>query len=691
MQPIENRKDRFRTLVAERILTAAALCFLEMVWMLMVATPLQARVQRVEVIERSRIPGSNPPVERIRARVYFAVRPEAAANRGIVDLDKASRNAQGQVEFAADLLLLRPLQGSNGSLLLEIPNRGGTGLLGLIDGGTGAPSVASQMGDEWLFRQGVTFAALGWQWDVERAPGRLALDAPVATDEGKPIQGLLRDDFTPWRTESEISLGHVIVDRMGGTEYPVADPADARNQLTVRDSYHGKRQVIPRTQWSFAHTVNGKLVASDRYIHLEGGFQPGRIYELVYVVQNPVVAGLGFAAVRDFASWSKHNPGALAPVQRVYAAGISQCGRFLRDFVYEGFNADEQGRQALDGVLAHVAGAGRGSFNVRFAQPSRDAEPSSSIDWPTDVFPYTDLPERDPLTPAAPPRGLLDRARAAGVAPRIFFSNTSHEYWSRAESLTHTTADGRRDQPPGPEVRIYFYAGLQHFSGPFPPRRGVGPLSSQQWMSPLPIHWFWRAMVANMDNWVRSGAQPPPSRYPTLAAGTLVSRSQLHFPAIPGLHPPTTMAEGWKLDFGPRAAAGILDLQPPRITGEYPALVPQVDADGNDLGGIRLPELDSPLGTYTGWNLRSPAIGAATERLPFLGSFVPFQRTPAQARVAGDSRRSILSRYASREAYLAEYTRALDHLEQQGYVLASDHDAMLQQAGREWDWVMEQP
>ena len=652
---------------------------------------LQARVTRVEVTGRSVMAATTPATERIWAKVYFAVRPEAAANRGIVDLDKARRNAQGEVEFSADLLVIRPLAGGNGSMLLEIPNRGGTGLLGLVDGGAAVPTSAAEMGDAWLLRQGFTFASLGWQWDVERAPGKLALDAPVATDKGRPITGLLRDDFTPWRVETEMPLGHVIVGRMGGTEYAAAASADRRNVLTVRDSYHGKRTVIPRAQWSFAHTVDGKLVGSDRFVHLEGGFQPGRIYELVYVVQNPVVAGLGFAAVRDFAAWSKHDPAALAPAERVYAAGISQCGRFLRDFVYEGFNADEQGRMALDGELAHVAGAGRGSFNVRFAQPSRDGEPSSSIDWPTDIFPYTDRPERDPLTPGAAARGLLDRAREQGVAPKIFFSNTSHEYWGRAESLTHTTADGRRDFAPGPEVRIYFYAGLQHFSGPFPPRRGAGPLASQQWMSPLPIHWFWRAMVANMDGWVREGKLPPPSRYPSFAAGTLVRRGDLHFPAIPGLTLPTTMAEGWKLDFGPRAAEGILDRQPPRVLGEYPARVPQVDGDGNDLGGVRLPELDAPLATYTGWNLRAATIGAPGEKQPFLGSFVPLPRTDAEAAARQDPRRPILDRYANRAAYVAAYDRALDGLIAQRYVLATDRASMEKQAGAEWDWVMTQP
>ena len=203
----------------------------------------------------------------------------------------------------------------------------------------------------------------------------------------------------------------------------------------MRDSRDSPRTPIPRAEWQFAHNVNGKLTPSDRHIQLNGGFQPGKIYEYVYVVADPEVAGGGFAAIRDFASYAKHNPDAITPAVRVYGEGISQNGRFLRDFLYQGFNADEDGKIALDGVLAHVAGAGRGSFNYRFAQPSRDAQPTSSVFFPTDIPPFTDQPEKDPVTGAAD--GLLDRATAEKVVPKIFFSNTSYEYWGRAAAHSH--------------------------------------------------------------------------------------------------------------------------------------------------------------------------------------------------------------------------------------------------------------
>lgn len=650
-----------------------------------------ARVTRVEVLSRTPLTAQSgndsgiPGYEKIIARVYFAVNPANEHNKPIVDLEKAPRNAKGEVEFSADLYLLRPLAKNNGAMLLEIPNRGGNGMLSIVDGGKGDPASAVDFGDGWLLKQGFTYASLGWQWDVWSG---LKLYAPVAYDKGgKHITGLLRDDFTPFKAENEVPLGHIMGRRLGGTEYPVAAPDDTRDVLTVRDTPHGQRTVISRTQWSFAHTVDGKLTPSDRFLRLNTGFVPGRIYELVYVVQDPVVAGLGFAAVRDFTAWVKHAPDSLAPARYVYASGISQCGRFLRDFLYQGFNADESGKMALDGVLAHVGGGGRGDFNYRFAQPSRDAQPMAAIDWPTDIFPFTDLPETDPAEPQNGKLGLLDAATEEHVAPKIFLSHTSYEYWGRAASLIHTTADGNADAPIGPNVRIYFFSGLQHFSVPFPPQMEGGEWLSQNPPSPLPIRWFWRAMIANMDGWVREGQEPPPSRYPKIADGTLVPVDQLKFPAIPGIKPPADNAQGWDLDFGTNWRAGVLAEQPPKIVYDYRALVPQVDADGNDLGGIALPEITVPLATYTGWNLRSPAIGAPTQRISFLGSFSPFPLTGGEPTGALDPRVPISKRYASYDAYRVKFQQALDVLVQQRYILPEDAPQFLDRSKEEWDWI----
>jgi hypothetical protein len=565
-------------------------------------------------------------------------------------------------------------------MILEVPNRGHSAILRIVDGGDW--DAKDDAGDLWLFRNGFTFVSLGWQWDAAGADA-LKLYAPIAKDHGQTITGLLRGDLMPSKVMTEIPLGHLIGTNIGGTEYPVAAPDEPRNVLTVRDSREGARTVIPRADWQFAHTVDGKLVSSDRFIHLNGGFQPGKIYEYVYVVADPVVAGLGFAAIRDFASYVKHHPAAIAPAERVYGEGISQNGRFLRDFLYQGFNADENGRMALDGILAHVAGAGRGSFNYRFAQPSRDSQPTSSVFFPTDIFPFSDEPERDALTGET--GGLLDKAKAERVTPKIFFSLTSYEYWGRVAALIHIIADGRRDAAISPDVRIYHFTGLQHYSGPFPPARDSGDHLGQNPESPLPVKYFWRAMIANMDAWVRSGTAPPPSSYPRIADGTLVTLKQYTFPAIPGVNVPYEASAAYRIDFGPDWRNGILSLQPPNVGKAFPVMVPQVDADGNERDGVRLPEIAVPLATYTGWNLRDPSIGAPDQRLPFVGSYLPFPKTAGDRARTGDPRLSIAERYTSREVYLARYTQALDALIKQHWILAEDRAAMIQRGDEEWD------
>ena len=654
--------------------------------LLLAVLPLNARVVRVEIASRTDVLdgktfGDAGAYERITGRVYFSVPVTNPHNARIVDLRNAVNLKNGEVEFSADFIAIRPKDAhkSNGSMILENPNRGYGRIVALVDGGDW--DLAKDAGDAWLLRNGFTVVSLGWQWD---APGSDALHlfAPIAKENGKTVTGLLRGDLMPSQEMTEIPLGHLITGRMGGTEYPVAAPDDPRNVLTVRDSREAQRTTIPRAQWQFAHTVDGKLTPNDRFIHLDGGFRPGKIYEYVYVVADPVVAGLSFAVFRDFASYAKHAPDAIAPAQRVYGEGISQNGRFLRNFLYDGFNADEDGKIALDGVLAHVAGAGRGSFNYRFAQPSRDAQPTSSIFFPTDIFPFTDQPEKDPVTGDA--GGLLDRATAEKVVPKIFFSNTSYEYWGRACSLIHISPDGKHDATISGNVRIYHFTGLQHFPGPFPPEKGIADLTGQQPQSPLPIKYFWRSMIANMDTWVRSNTLPPASAYPKISDGTLVPLHDYNFPAIPGVNRAHEANAAYRIDFGPKWQEGILTLQPPKVGEAFPVLVPQVDADGNERDGVRLPEITVPLATYTGWNLRDPSIGAPDQRVAFEVSDIPFPKTAEDRQKTGDPRRSIAERYTSREDYLAQYSKALDSLIQQRWVLPEDRDAMMHRGEQEW-------
>ena len=656
----------------------------------------EARVVRVEISSRADIADGKPfgtagPYERIIGRVFFAVDPANPHNRQIVDLDKVPRNAQGEVEFSADLYLLKPKDMSKGnqSVLFEVSNRGGRGIVFLANGRDG------EFGDGFLMRQGYTIAWVGWEYDIPAQPGRLGLSAPIAHGtDGKEIQGLVRSDFTLSEKRDDMPLGHSLLGPDGGMSYPVDDPASERNHLTVRDTPSANRTTIPRSEWSFGHVVEGQLTADPHYVHLNSGFVPGKIYEVVYSAKNPAVVGAGLAAVRDFLSSLKYDPQATAPVKRAYAVGISQSGRFLRHFLYQDFNADEQGRQVMDGVISHVAGAGRGSFNHEFAQPSRDAQPMSSIFFPTDLFPFTDLPEADPDTGAK--AGLLDTTAKSHTLPKIFYTNTSYEYWGRAASLIHTTADGKKDAPLASSTRVYFLAGLQHFSGAFPPQNGAAgnpDYTAQQKHNPNPIQWYWRALITDMDQWVKDGKEPPPSVYPKIAARTLVPFSQWKFPKIPGVNTPHEVSLAYHIDREvtyDRIPGGrqTIAVEPPRVGNAFGVLVPQSDSDGNDLGGVRLPELQVPLVTYTGWNLRDPKIGAPEQRVSFLGSWIPLAKTAEERKKSGDPRLSIAERYKSRDDYMTKFGQAAKKLIEQRFLLQEDLPAILERGQLEWKTIV---
>lgn len=668
-------------------------CFAGMAALALTCGAASARVKRVEILSRTDVAdgkafGLAGAYEKVVGRVYFAVDPANAHNRQIVDLDKAPRNAQGEVEFSADLYLLKPkdMDKGNGAVLFEVSNRGGRGILRIVDGGSGADEI----GDGFLLRKGYVIAWVGWEYDLPDNGRDLRLTAPIAHEaDGSSIRGLVRSDYTPARRQDDMPVGHFLLGPTGGNSYAADDPASEKNVLTVRDTPEGARRVIPRSDWSFAHIVNGKLAADARYVHLSGGFQPGKIYELVYEAKDPAVSGVGPAAVRDFLSYLKYDANATAPVKRVYATGISQSGRFLRLFLYQDFNADEQGRQVMDGVIAHVAGAGRGSFNHRFAQPSRDSQPMSSIFFPTDVFPFTDLPERDPETGET--GGLLDAATKSHTAPKIFFSNTSYEYWGRAASLIHTSPDGTKDAELGENVRVYLLAGLQHFSEAFPPKKTLGEspdMTAQQRHNANPVQWYWRALITDMNEWVKDGIAPPASKYPKIADGTLAPLGKWAFPKIPGVNVPRDVLLAYRLDFGPQWKEGIISKEPPGVGKAFAVLAPQVDADGNDVNGVRLPELQAPLATYTGWNLRDPSIGAPEQRISFLGSFLPFAKTAGERKKTGDPRLSVAERYKSREEYMGKFSEAAMELVRERFLLREDLAAILERGEKEWDEVV---
>ena len=659
------------------------------------APPASADVVRVVVESRADVGagvayGLAGPYEKLAGMVHFEVDPANPANRIVTDIELAPRNDRGMVEFRSNFFLLKPkdVERGNGTVLYEVSNRGGKGMLGYFNNAAGSrePQAAEEMGDGFLLQHGFSLLWLGWQFDVPVREGQMRLHTPVATDGGSPITGLVRSEVIV----RERTYDQTLADR-SHIAYEVADRDDPANVLTVRDGVDQPRRVIPRDQWRFGRrNDDGSVVDDPTRVYLEGGFEPYKIYDVVYVARDPALVGLGPAAVRDMIAQLKHEatPALGLPagaIDHAIAWGVSQSGRFLRTFLYHGFNADEQGRRAFDGVMAHVAGAGRGSFNHRFAQPSRDGHPFLNKLYPSDIFPFTDIAQHDPETDMRD--GLLAGIQP-GHMPKVFYTNSSYEYWGRAASLIHTRLDGEADAPLLDNVRIYSFAGGQHGPGRFPPQRNIG----QQLSNPNDYSWFLRPLLLAMDHWIDDdSATPPPSVYPRVADGELVLPEALQFPELPGVGQPAVPHLAYRAVYGPEfRTRGIASVQPPEVLSAFPILVPQVDGDGNESAGLMMPEIAVPLATYTGWNLFHAEAGPTDVLSSMQGSYIPFPRTRADGERTGDPRRSIEERYGSRAEYLGRVTESALALVDDGYLLAEDLAPILAQAGRHWDFLMEE-
>lgn len=602
---------------------------------LVCASPPQS-VERVEIAERRPL-REGSPYENLSGSLWFAFDPDAAENAAIVDLGLAPRDADGLVRCRADLSVLLPADpaGRSGTALLEVSNRGGKASVGYF-------------GESFLASRGLTVVWVGWQADVPAGGDRLRLDAPIArAADGSPLEGPVRCDWTVDEPAATLELGH-----RGHVPYPIVDPAAPFHVLTMRDGRLGMRRVVPRDAWSF--TGDGLAIARD------GGFEPGRIYELVYRGRDPLVIGLGPAVVRETMHWIKTAPDCPFGAERGVALGISQTGRFLRHFLWQGFNRATDGSQAFDGMLIHTAGAGRGSFNHRFAQPSRDAHRYSAFFYPTDVFPFSGRTQRDPETGARD--GLWAEALASGTMPKVFLTNSGYEYWGRAAALTHVSCDGAADLDPLPQERWYHLRGAQHYPGAWPWRGGDDPLD---------LRTVERALLAALLDWVERGVEPPPSRVPRLDDGTLVTLSEYAWPEALGPRPRAAQ-EAYRCDYGPRWAQGIADVEPPVLGKPFPVLVPQVDAAGNELAGAPNWETSAPLGAFVPWSLRADG-----ELRDFTGSFRPF---PAAERAA---------RYPGGEAdYRARASAAIERLVAERFLLPEDAAPSLERAMRLWEIVV---
>lgn len=646
--------------------------------------------------------------EKLTGQIHGEVDPKDRRNWIIVNLNKAPRNRRGRVEYSCNFCILKPLDMArgNGKIFFDAPNRGSKRILGFLNDAPEAnePTTLADAGNGFLMRQGYTIVWCGWQGDLLPLKNWLVLNVPVATDHGKPIVSRVR-------TEIVVDENGVKSQPLSADERVKSYAAASRDKfqawLTVREKSYGKRIPVPPSEWEFAACVkdprSGKetIKASGKDLYLRSGFEPGHIYEFIYRAQNPLVLGLGFAVVRDLVSFlryeAKDHKGKRNPLQtkssrpplylppfrgekkrrgpftitHAYAWGRSQSGRFLRDFVYHGFNEDERGRKVFDAIAPHVAGGGRLYLNYEFGRPVTSSQQHTNQLDP-ELFPHAYNVIKDAQTGRRD--GILKRPK---TDPYVFHTQTSTEYWQKRGCLAHTDGKGKDLRLPD-NVRVYVIASAQHNS-PF----GSEPAKddSQFLFNPLPAGDILRALMVALDLWVTKGIAPPPSQYPTFKDRTLVLPKQTGFPKIPGVRFAGLHNRQLFLDYGSNILRGKMSVHPPKPigTGKYTILVPKVDSDGNDIAGIRLPAIQVPIGTYTGWNLRPRGLSEG-ELSGLLGSFIPFLKTKAERRKNGDPRLSLEERYKDREDYVRKFSRAARILVDQRYLLPEDAERLIAEA-----------
>jgi hypothetical protein len=636
--------------------------------------------------------GDSGPYEQITGIARYALDPNHARNRTIVDLSLAPRNADGRVEFESDFCILAPKDPSrgNGAIFYEVNNRGnklGLGMFNFAPSGNDLDKSKSA-GDGFLFRRGYTVVWCGWSGEMLPGNKRLLIRAPTATDNGKPIRGKVRFEMSTDKPADSLPLAR----REGHGSYSPAKDGEANGVLTWRMRANDPRVAIPRGQWVLERKPPVKAdgvtpALAQVRLKLAGGFRPGYLYELVCECEGPIVQGVGYAAVRDLISFLRHKTGKANPVRRddgkpaftrAHGFGVSQSGRFLRNFLYLGFNADEANRIVFDGVMPHVAGGGLGYFNHRFAQPTRFAGQHEDHYYPIDYFPFTYGLSTDPFSKRVD--GILNPYVSGRFMPMVMHTQSAAEYWHRSGSLVHTDPLGKNDAMIPGSMRVYAFGGTQHGPAADPPARG----NADNLHNPGDYRPYLRALLDALDLWVKDGKEPPASVYPRIATKTLVHWSQKStgFPAIPGVRYPEVIQQPVCLDFGPRfGKEGISTIEPPDVRGQYVTLVPRSGADGNDLGTLLPPEVGVPLATYTGWNLRNRNIGAEAMLANLLGSYIPFPKTKAERLASGDPRVSIEARYGDFPSYQKQFAANCAKLMSEDYLLKEDADRLIR--GRE--------
>ena len=653
-------------------------------------------IVRREPFEQGRVFEGTGPYERIDAVAYYAVDPAHPANAGIVDLDRAERDADGKVRFSGDASFLVPVDParSNRTLLFDVPNRGNRIAMRSFNMAPFdlMPTDEITPGDGFLLERGWCIAWCGWQWDAPHPSVRLGLRAPTVPRARRTPAGRMQLRIQPDRATDSFALTDHHVGSVGNhAPIPTIDPDDPDAALWVREHLFDTPVRIPRNRWAFARADGDdgdSTVPDPGSVSLAGGFEPGRVYDLVYTPAECPVVGAGLLAVRDLAAWARNSDEAPTAmwVDHVIAQGVSQCGRFLRTFLHVGQNLDEAGDRVFDGIFAHVAGGRRGEFNHRYGQPS--VQPTPSLGH---RFPFADEPQTDPRSGHR--AGLLDRQRAAGGMPKIFYTDTSSEYWRGDAGLAHRSLESGTDVEPPADVRRYLFASTQHGPGalPFTDRSMFGSHGANR-LNVVDYRPLFRAALENLRAWIADGIEPPESVFPRARDATAAPREDVlsALSLIPGAVLPRAdrLPSLALMDLGEHGDDGIPELPARFIAEPYPTSVSAVDEFGNELGGLRMPDVEVPVATHTGFNPRHADSGGDGQILEYLGSTVPLARTAAARAAASDPRPSIAERYAGRDAYLAEVRAAAQRLVEARYLLPGDVELCVALAGERYDAVV---
>ena len=642
------------------------------------------------LLENGKEYGDIGTYDHLQGTAYFEVDPLSESNERIVDIQLAPRNAVGKVEFSADFVLLTPSDPDkgNGTLFLDVVNRGNkTVLYGFNSANRPTdPTSPIESGNGFLMREGYTVMFCGWQADVPDIPGLIGLSVPEASVDGEHLSGRVMNQYQANVATSVFPLA----DRYH-LKNPAADETELEAELMVQDQPNGIPELIERDKWALVRVEDSEIEPDVSHVHLQGGFELGRIYKLVYTAKGSRIVGLGFAAVRDicsfmkFASDEEGNP-LSGYLDHAISYGVSQTGRFLRQYIYTGMNVDESARQSMDGIIAHVGGGMRGEFNLRFGQPSKDV-----CYIIPELFPFTDTEQKDTVT--GKEGGLLDRMTSQGKVPKIMFTNSSAEYWRGDAALIHTNIEDNSDAPEHPNVRRYHFSGTQHGSGKYPLEtvresdsvRGNLPFNGINYTPIL------RGCLTNMNNWIKGENDPPASSHPRHEDGTAIETKDVigKFSKIPGIRLPDRVLNPMRLDYGDEQHLGRTVKLPPEQGETYPAFVSDVDETLNEIAGIRLPDVSVPVATNTGWNTRHSLIGNEGLLIGITGGLagwtVALPSTESEKERDHDPRPSLESLYHTKQDYMLKIKEAAQKLIEEGYILNEDFQGVMDICEQKYD------